>query len=441
MASTTTGRTRPPASSEQDDGSGFSARVFLGKAFAPVPNEFLLIASTALILTIFGLVRVLSATMATSVKAGDSPFEVVLKQSVFALIGVPLMFVLSRLPLTFWKRIAWPALIGGIALQMLVFVPGLGISNDGNRNWIRIAGFQLQPSEFLKLAFILWLGYVLFRKQTLLGVWRHVFIPVVPVGALVIGLVAAGSGDLGTAMILMLILLGCLFFSGVKLRIFLLPAIGVVVAAGAYAVTSPDRMERIMSFLDPNCIDDYLGRCYQPLHGVWGLASGGVFGLGLGNSREKYSWLPAASHDYIFAIIGEELGLIGCLVVLALFTLFAVGAFHIIRKTHDPFVRIAAGGITVWIVGQALINIGVVLRVFPVLGVPLPFMSQGGTSLLSVLMACGVLLSFARTLPEPRAVPAAPRSRSAMRSGAVPAAGAPAPRGTSGSAPGPAPRG
>jgi len=375
--------------------------------FSPVPSEFLLIASTALILTLFGLVMVLSATMAASVARGDSPFEVVLKQSLFAVVGVPLMFVLSRFSVRFWKRMAWPALISAIALQMLVFVPGVGIYNDGNTNWISIAGIQMQPSEFLKLTLALWLGYVLYRKQTLLGLWRHVFIPVVPVGALVIGLVAVGSGDLGTGLVLMAVLLGCLFFSGVKLRIFVLPLLGVLGAALVFAVTSPDRMRRIMSFLNVDSSDCYLaatGDCYQALHGVWGLAGGGIFGLGLGNSREKYDWLPAAEHDYIFAIVGEELGLIGCIVVLGLFTLFAIGAFHVIRKTHDPFIRIAAGGITVWIVGQALVNIGVVLRVFPVLGVPLPFMSQGGTSLLSVLMACGILLSFARTLPESEAL-------------------------------------
>jgi len=417
MATPTIGRTDQGSTDQASTSSGFSARVLLGRAFAPVPSEFLLIASTALILTIFGLVMVLSATMADSVAAGASPFETVMKQAVFALIGVPLMFVLSRAPLLFWKRIAWFALIGGIAMQLLVFVPGLGIENDGNRNWIRIAGYQLQPSEFLKLAFALWLGYVLFRKHTLLAGWKHVYIPVVPVGILVIGLVGVGSKDLGTAMILALIMLGALFFAGVKLRIFVIPLLLAAVGTIVLAVSRPDRMKRIMSLFDANCIDDYQDTCYQPLHGIWGLAGGGVFGLGLGNSREKYSWLPAAAHDYIFAIVGEELGLIGCIVVLALFTLFAVGAFHIIRKTHDPFVRIVAGGITVWIVGQALINIGVVLRLFPVLGVPLPFMSQGGTSLLSVLMACGVLLSLARTLPESQAMLAARSPATARRTG------------------------
>ncbi|MBD7958045.1 putative lipid II flippase FtsW [Microbacterium sp. Sa4CUA7] len=399
MAGTTHSRATPPTTApDGEPRRGLAARVSLGKVFTPVPSEFVLISSAALLLTGFGLVMVLSATSATSTAAGLGPFDTLIKQSVFAAIGIPLMFVLSRFPVTFWKRVAWPALIAATALQLLVFVPGIGISNDGNRNWIGIAGVQAQPSEFLKVTLALWLGLVLYRKRSLLTKWQHVFIPVVPVGGLVIATVLAGS-DLGTAMILVLILLAALFFSGVKLRLFVIPLIGAVVAVAALAIGSPNRMRRIMSFLDADCISDYLETCYQPLHGVWSLASGGVFGLGLGNSREKYAWLPAAAHDYIFAIVGEELGLIGCAVALGLFALFAVGAFHVVRKTDDAFVRIAAGAITVWIVGQALINIGVVLRVFPVLGVPLPFMSQGGTALLSVLIACGVLLSFARTLP------------------------------------------
>jgi cell division protein FtsW len=413
--------TRPPAAPpEPAPRRGLAARVSLGRVFAPVPSEFLLIASTALLLTGFGLVMVLSATTASSTAAGATPYEALIKQGVFAAIGIPLMFIASRFSLTFWKRIAWPALIGTVLFQLLVFTP-LGVANDGNRNWIVIAGLQAQPSEFLKLALALWLGYVLYRKQTLLGLWRHVFIPVVPVAAAVMATVLAGH-DLGTVIILVLILLGALFFSGVKLRIFILPAILALGGLAVFAVTSPNRVKRILSFLNPDCLNDYYDSCYQPLHGIWGLAGGGVFGLGLGNSKQKYDWLPAAANDYIFSIVGEELGLIGCCVVLALFALFAVGAFHVIRRTNDPFVRIVSGAITIWIVGQALLNIGVVLRLFPVLGVPLPFMSQGGTSLLSVLMACGVLLSFARSLPPKTASPIAP---------AAPAARARPPRATS----------
>ena len=412
---TTPPRTRLPEATPADKPArrGLAARVSLGRVFAPVPSEFFLIASTALMLTGFGLVMVLSATSATATAAGEAPYDAAIKQAIFAVLGIPLMFIASRLPIAFWKRIAWPALIFATAFQLLVFTP-LGVTAHGNRNWIMIAGLQAQPAEFLKLALALWLGYVLYRKQTLLGLWRHVYIPVVPVSILVIATVLAGD-DLGTAMILVLVVLGALFFSGMKLRIFILPALFAVVAIGVLAVTSPDRMRRFLSFLNPDCLADYYNDCYQPLHGVWGLAGGGIFGLGLGNSREKYDWLPAAANDYIFAIVGEELGLIGCAVILALFALFAVGAFHVIRKTDDPFVRIVSGGITVWIVGQALINIGVVLRVFPVLGVPLPFMSQGGTSLLSVLVASGVLLAFARSLPTSKRPARAVRGVAASR--------------------------
>ncbi|MFJ2553021.1 putative lipid II flippase FtsW [Microbacterium sp. NPDC087591] len=403
---------RPPGS----EPGGLAARVSLGRRFVPVSSEFLMIASTALLLTLFGLVMVLSATSATSIGNGESPWSAALRQGIFAVLGVPLMFLVSRLPIAFLKRMAWPALFGAVALQLLVFTP-LGVEDGGNRNWIKIAGFTLQPSEFLKLALALWIAYVLLRKHAMLGTWHQVFIPVVPVGALAIGTVLAGH-DLGTAMVLVLVLLGCLFFAGVKLRLFIIPVILGVVSVLALALTSGDRMRRILA--PCNDMSRYFDDCYQSIHGIWGMASGGIFGLGLGNSQEKYGWLPAAGNDFIFAIVGEELGLIGCIVVLALFTFFTIGAFHVIRKTDDPFIRVAAGGITVWIVGQAVLNIGVVIGIFPVMGVPLPFMSQGGTALLAVLLACGVLLAFARTIPavEPGAAsqrPAAPRGSSAGR--------------------------
>lgn len=404
---------RPPRAESTPSGAhgrGLAARVSLGRLFTPPSTEFILIASTATLLTLFGLVMIFSATSADPV----APFDEAMKQGVFALIGIPLMLLVSRLPVAFLGRIAWPALIAATALQMLIFVPGLRVHSDGNTNWIRIAGLQMQPSEFLKLALVLWIAFVLLRKQARLGIWHHVFIPVVPVSTLVIGTVIGGN-DLGTAMVLVLIVLGCLFFSGVKLRLFILPLVAGIVGVLFYALSSENRMTRILSALNPTACD-ITDECYQPAHAVWGMANGGIFGVGLGNSQEKYGWLPAAANDYIFAIVGEELGLIGCLLVLALFGAFAVGAFHIIRKTDDPFIRVATGGIAVWIIGQALINIGVVLRVFPVMGVPLPFMSQGGTALLSVLMACGVLLAFARTMPVPGQE--APRRSAAGRTAA-----------------------
>ncbi len=389
--------TQQAARPKRTETTGLAARVSLGRVFTPVSTEFLLIASSALLLTVFGLVMIISATSATEAGSMDTA----IKQGMFAAVGIPMMLLVSRMPLVWLQKLAWPALIGATLLQMLVFTP-LGVNSYGNRNWIAIGTFQLQPSEFLKLSLALWIAYVLLRKKTLLANWKHVFIPVIPVAILVIGSVIAGD-DLGTAMVLVLVLLACLFFSGVKLRLFIIPLVLGTGAVLFYALSSDNRMQRITALcanIDP-AVDTYAYThgCYQSVHGMWGMATGGVFGLGLGNSQEKYGWLPAAANDFIFAIVGEELGLIGCLVVLALFLVFAVGAFHVIRKTDDPFVRVAAGGITVWIIGQALINIGVVIGIFPVMGVPLPFMSQGGTALLSVLLACGVLLAFARTLP------------------------------------------
>jgi len=394
------------------EGRGLAARVSLGRLFTPPSTEFVLIASTALILTIFGLVMVLSATSAKA-----DPFDAALKQSLFALVGIPVMLIVSRVPISFLGKIAWPALIAATALQMLVFVPGLRVSSYGNTNWIKIAGFQLQPSEFLKLALVIWIAFVLLRKRARLGIWHHVFIPVVPVSVLVIGTVI---GDLGTAMVLVLIVLGCLFFAGVKLRLFIIPLVLGVVAVLGYALTSDNRMKRILSLFNPEACDKNV-ECYQAAHGIYGMANGGIFGVGLGNSQEKYGWLPAAENDYIFAIVGEELGLIGCALVLALFAAFAVGVFRIIRKTDNTFVRIAAGGIGVWVLGQALVNIGVVLRVFPVMGVPLPFMSQGGTALISVLAACGVLLGFARNLPSPGSTSSRGKAAASGRTSAAPA--------------------
>ncbi|MGN8027044.1 FtsW/RodA/SpoVE family cell cycle protein [Microbacterium sp. 22242] len=386
---------RPEAEPRVD---GLAARVRLGRVFRPVSTEFTLIASSALMLTLFGLVMILSASSANALDEGRGPYAIALSQALIAAVGVPLMFLMSRLPVRFWKRTAWLLLIGSVGAQLLVFTP-LGHSNDGNTNWLNIAGQQFQPSELIKLSLAIWAGFILWRKQELLGRWQHVFIPLLPVAFFAIGSVY-GGGDLGTSMVLFLLLLGTMFFSGVRLRIFILPMLVIAVAVAVFAFTNDRRRKLILSLFSPQSdASCYHDGCWQQVHAIWGMANGGVFGLGLGNSHEKYGWLPAASNDYIFAIVGEELGLIGCALVLGLFVLFAVAVFRMIRKSDDLFVRVAAGGIVVWILSQALINIGVVLRIFPVLGVPLPFMSQGGTSLLSVLMACGVLLSFARTLP------------------------------------------
>ncbi|GAB2514075.1 putative lipid II flippase FtsW [Paramicrobacterium agarici] len=370
-----------------------SARISLGKIETSLPSNFVLLLGVTLFLVAFGLVMVASSSTIDSYLDSNGFFGGFWKQATYAAIGIPLMLVMSRFPISFWKAWAWPVIVGSVALQMLVFTP-LGIEDGGNRNWIAIGPISGQPSEIVKVALVIWLATVLARKQPLLGKWQHVLIPVLPVAGLAIGLVLLGH-DLGTVSIMAAIVLGALFFANVKLRFLAVPVIGGVALLAAFALTSENRMRRITSFLDAECLD-YEGLCWQPLHGTWALAGGGIFGRGLGNSHEKWAWLPAASNDYIFAIIGEELGLIGCVVLLGLFVVMTIVFVRIMRSSTDPFTRIATGTVMVWIIGQAFVNIGVVLRVFPVLGVPLPFISAGGTALLTGMMAIGVVLSCAR---------------------------------------------
>lgn len=386
MSAPTTSRPR------SDDGAS-SSRISLGRVLTAQSRNYMLVLGTTLFLVAVGLVMVLSSSSVDSFLDNKGFFGGFWKQATYAVVGIPMMLVISRVPVRFWKRWAWLALAGALVLQLLVFTP-LGIAEGGNRNWIAVGPISGQPSELLKLALALWLGAVLGRKMHLLADWKHALIPVVPIAVLSLGLVLAGH-DLGTVVIMAGIVIGAMFFANVRLRFLAVPVLGGLLLFFVMAVISPNRMARIMTFLDEECLD-YENLCWQPLHGTWALANGGVFGLGLGNSREKYSWLPAASNDYIFAIIGEELGLIGAVVVLVMFVLLAVAFVRVIRSSADPFVRIATGAIMVWIIGQAFVNIGVVLRLLPVLGVPLPFISAGGTALLTSLAAIGIVLSFAR---------------------------------------------
>jgi cell division protein FtsW (lipid II flippase) len=240
----------------------------------------------------------------------------------------------------------------------------------------------------------LWLGVVLARKQDLLGKWKHVVIPLIPIGGGAILLVTIG-GDLGTTMIMAGFVLGALFFAGVKLRHLIIGSAVIASAAVVVALTSASRVGRISAFFGgTSAVNPDVQ--WQINNGNYALASGGIFGVGLGNSHAKWSWLPAADTDFIFAVIGEELGLIGAVLVLVLFVLLAITFLRIINASTDPFARITTAAIMVWIIGQALVNIGVVLGVIPVLGVPLPLISAGGTAMISSMFAIGIVLSFAR---------------------------------------------
>jgi cell division protein FtsW len=393
------------------------------RLFAAETGNYFLLLGVTLFLVIFGLVMVLSSSTIESFTADEGFFGQFTRQGLYAVIGVPLMLVASRMPPRFWKRWAWPALLVGGALQLVVFIPGLGFGYGGNQNWLRIGDFTMQPSEFVKIALIVWVSWVLATKQELLGDWKHVALPIAPVAGVAIGFVLLGN-DLGTATIMLIIVLGCLFFAGVRLRHLLAAIAGIAVLGLLFAQTSSSRTSRIDVWLNGCTPEQYQGYCWQVIHGTWALASGGLFGVGLGNSKAKWNWLPEADNDFIFAIIGEELGLIGAVVVLALFVVLAIAFVRVIRSTRDTFARIVTSGVMVWVIGQAFVNIAVVLGVLPVLGVPLPLVSAGGSALIATLLGIGVVLSFARTTDADRAAPVgqspAERSRllAAQRRGA-----------------------
>lgn len=369
-------------------------RVRVRQLFQRASGSYAIILGTTVFLVGFGLVMVLSSSSIESYASSQNAFGDFWRQALFAAVGLPLMLVVSRMPLRFWKRWVGTALLACIVLQLLVFTP-LGVAWGGNRNWIAVFGFTLQPSEFLKLAVVLWVAWMLASRPESLVSGRALFWPIVPVAGLAVALVMLGQ-DLGTTLVIGLSLIGTLYFAGVRLR-WLALGIGIGGAAAAgIAFSSPNRLERIQSYVDGAACTDYLGACFQITNATYALANGGWLGTGLGNSVMKWSWLPAMKDDFIFAIVGEELGMIGAIVVIVLFIVLAVGFARLIATSRDRFVRAATGGIMVWVVGQAFMNIAVVLGLLPVLGVPLPFISSGGTALIATLGAIGVVLSFAR---------------------------------------------
>jgi cell division protein FtsW len=365
-----------------------------------------LILGSAMLLLALGLVMVLSSSSVESYEIHDSAFTLFGRQAIFALIGLVAMLVISRMPIPLFRKLALMFLVVSIFLLVLTLVPGIGAGVHGQRNWIRLVGpFRLQPSEFAKLALILWSADLFARREAHLGQWRALLIPFLPAAGVVIGLVLL-EGDLGTAIVLGVIVAALLFVVGAPLRIFV--AMGVVGLTGiaALSLTAGYRMRRFTAWLHPEA--DLDGAGWQLTQGKVALGTGGWWGVGLGGSREKWGALPEAHTDFIYPVIGEELGLFGALTVLGLFAAITVFTLRMAIRTTDSFVRISCVGIVAWIVGQAMINLGAVLQLLPITGVPLPFISYGGSSLLPSLMAIGVLLAFARS-EAARAVAGSPR--------------------------------
>ncbi|MFE3018503.1 putative lipid II flippase FtsW [Streptomyces sp. NPDC059256] len=398
------GRTGTPGSSRPPRGRGLR-RLYerARRAWDRPLTAYYLILGSGMLITVLGLVMVYSASMITALEYDLPASYFFRKQFLAAAIGTGLLLFASRMPSRLHRALAYPLLVGAVFLMVLVQIPGIGQSVKGNQNWLSIGGpFQLQPSEFGKLALILWGADLLARKhdKRLLTQWKHMLVPLVPVAFMLLGLIMLG-GDMGTSIILTAILFGLLWMAGAPTRLFA-GVLGFAALVGfVFIRTSENRMARLECIgaidLGPK------GECWQAVHGIYALASGGWFGSGLGASLEKWGQLPEAHTDFIFAIVGEELGLAGTLSVLALFAALGYAGIRVAGRTEDPFVRYAAGGVTTWIMAQAVVNIGAVLGLLPIAGVPLPLFSYGGSALLPSMFAIGLLIAFAREDPAAKA--------------------------------------
>jgi len=372
-----------------------AARALLDR---PLTSYYLIVGITTLLLGL-GLVMVLSTASVADLYQGESPYYDFVRQLAGILVGVPIMWLAARSSPRLFRAAAYPLLAVSIIGLGLTLIHGVAVPENGASRWIAIGSIQFQPSELAKLALAVWGADLLARKEKLglLADWRHMLVPLLPGTALLAMLVMAGD-DISTTVILLIVFLALLWVAGTPGRVFtaLLILMGLVILL--LIVTANYRLKRILGYFDPQSAAA-ASQNWQATQGKYGLGSGGLFGVGLGASREKWGWLPESTTDFIFAIIGEELGLIGTLCVTALYGGLAYAGLRVARRVPDTFSRLTAAAITTWIVMQAVVNIGAVIGVLPIAGVPLPLVSQGLSSVLVTMVALGMLMSFARREP------------------------------------------
>jgi cell division protein FtsW len=383
--------------------SGAGARVRAARALLDRPlTSYYFIAGGTTLLLCLGLVMVLSTGSVVDLQAGESPYYDFGVQLTGILVGVPVMWLVARSQPRLFRAAAYPLLAVSAMGLFLILLPGVGKQVNGATRWISLGGpLTFQPSELAKLALAVWGADLLARKEKLgmLADWRHLIVPLMP-GTGVLAMLVMGGHDLGTTCILLIIFLALLWIAGTPTRIFatLLILMGLVLVL--LMVAEAYRSQRLADFWSTSPANtDPTGNNMQPIQGRYALGSGGLFGVGLGASREKWGWLPESTSDFIFAIIGEELGLVGTLCVTALYGGLAFAGLRVARRTTDTFSRLAAAAITAWIIGQAVVNIGAVIGAFPVTGVPLPLVSRGLSSVLVTMVGLGMLMSFARREP------------------------------------------
>ena len=394
--SATSRRTRSSSKTGAKPGRLDWIKITLDKPLA----SFHLVLASAGMLVALGLMMVLSSSSVYARQMTDDAYYYFKRQAVFLVVGLIAAFVVTKMSRPMLRVLGWVALFVSAGLLILTYT-SLGREVNGNRNWLELGHplLTLQPSEFAKLAMIIWAADVLARKDKLLDQPKHLLIPFLPVTGLMVLLVVF-QGDAGTAVVMAAIVAGILWIVGAPMRIFL--TLGVVGAAGVVGlfVTSPNRMTRLLAFLNPGT--DIDGSNLQATVAMHGIASGGWWGVGLGASRQKWGSLPEAHTDFIFAVIGEELGLFGSLAVLAMFLVLGYAGLRIAARSDQKFYRYLAAGVTSWFMFQALFNLGVVLRMLPIAGVPLPLLSYGGSALMANVVAVGLLIACARNEPAAR---------------------------------------
>lgn len=363
----------------------------------PWTTEAAVLAACIAVLVAVGLVMSFSASFVDAAQTGD-PFSVFVRQLVWAGIGVPVFLLVAAVDHRRWRTPAWILLGVAVAGLVAIRIPGVGLEVYGSTRWIGFGPVVVQPSELAKLALLLWLADVLHRKRPPDGreqATKHLLIPALPALAIVGALVLA-QPDLGTTLLLGLIVGLILYAEGLRLHLFAGLAVAGGLLAAVAAAVAPYRLARVTGWLDPEA--EPLGSGYQLLQSLYALGSGGVAGVGLGSGRGKWNFIPNPETDFIFSIVGEELGFVGAFAVLALFAVVMVTGMRVARLAPDPFGRTVALAITGWLVGQALLNVSTVTGLLPITGVTLPLLSVGGSSLVSTLAALGILVAIARSV-------------------------------------------
>ncbi len=360
-------------------------------------TSFHLIVSIAALLVTLGLIMVLSASGVHSYDEDGTPWAIFARQVLWTLVGLIGFWVGIRMPVRFMRRTAFVAFAVTIVMLVLVLIPGIGHIANGTRGWFVFGGFSMQPAELAKIAFAIWGAHLLAARRMERASLQEMLIPLIPAAVLVLGLIVA-QPDLGNAVSLGIILLALLWFAGLPLKVFVSSLGAAVAAAAVLALSAGYRSDRVRSWLDPNA--DAQGAGYQARQAKYALANGGVFGDGLGQGTAKWNYLPNAHNDFIFAIVGEELGFIGAFGLLALFGMFAYTGMRIARRADDPFLRLLTATATTWVVGQVFINVGYVIGLLPVTGIQLPLISAGGTSTATTLFMVGLMANAARHEPD-----------------------------------------